>query len=678
MRICLFFMIFITACNAPQIMESTQKTSENLTLHYTNILDYTGTPNKPTDRSVYMFADLGAWHGYALPERDLVGSFIGPFTMTMKNGVWLSESLAQFSMLHASTGKMIPLSHSSDIIIQSFPNKLHQSFQLPDAGIKMNADLIFISSRTALMKYTLEQIGSASSDPIQLVWSGNAFGNQVHFSKEQQSIKLSFPEIDDTGAIVFSGASFEALLTDSSYVMKSAPIQLKKGEKKEIIMSQSLCFSPKELEEQRSNIKHGHAFSETYFSENEVRWNDKIHGILSKLKPEFQDESDQRVAIKCLQTLNNNWRSPAGFLKHDGLFPSYSYEWFHGFWAWDSWKHAVAIALYDPTLAQDQIRAMYDFQDEYGMIADCVYRDTIIEHHNWRNTKPPLSGWSMVRVFEVSQDTSFLKEMLPMLEKYHQWWYQYRDHDQNGLCEYGSTDGSLIAAKWESGMDNAVRFDSTTIVKNRDGAWSITQESVDLNAYLCFEKTQLSKIHKILGNTSKATTYHEEAKTLKSRIQEHFFNDSLSWFFDVALQEKTHITTAGAEGWIPLFTQIATAQQANEMMSTLLDTNKFATYVPLPILSADHPKFKPDGGYWRGPVWLDHSYFAIQSLLIYGFEKEAKKLSAQTIDHLQGLKDSSEPIYENYHPLTGAGLESKHFSWSAAHLLLLMVNDDTE
>ena len=52
-----------------------------------------------------------------------------------------------------------------------------------------------------------------------------------------------------------------------------------------------------------------------------------------------------------------------------------------------------------------------------------------------------------------------MAELYPQIVKYHEWWYKNRDHDGNGLCEYGSTDGTEIAARWESGMDNAVRFD---------------------------------------------------------------------------------------------------------------------------------------------------------------------------------------------------------------------------
>lgn len=43
------------------------------------------------------------------------------------------------------------------------------------------------------------------------------------------------------------------------------------------------------------------------------------------------------------------------------------------------------------------------------------------------------------------------------------------------MCEYGSTDGTLEAAAWESGMDNAIRFDDAKMLKmtvrRMHGAW---------------------------------------------------------------------------------------------------------------------------------------------------------------------------------------------------------------
>ena len=59
----------------------------------------------------------------------------------------------------------------------------------------------------------------------------------------------------------------------------------------------------------------------------------------------------------------------------------------------------------------------------------------------------------------------------------------------------GSTDGTLIAAKWESGMDNAIRFGNAEILQTSETAYSLNQESVDLNAYLYAEKLYLAKLY---------------------------------------------------------------------------------------------------------------------------------------------------------------------------------------
>ena len=46
-------------------------------------------------------------------------------------------------------------------------------------------------------------------------------------------------------------------------------------------------------------------------------------------------------------------------------------------------------------------------------------------------------------------------------------------------------------------------------------------------------------------------------------------------------------------------------------------------------------------------------------------------VARRLFDHPRGLKGSPAPIYENYDPITGRGLNVRHFSWSAAHLLML-------
>ena len=62
----------------------------------------------------------------------------------------------------------------------------------------------------------------------------------------------------------------------------------------------------------------------------------------------------------------------------------------------------------------------------------------------------------------------------------------------------------------------------------------------------------------------------------------------------------------------------------------LQDTAKFSTYIPFPTIAADNPKYNPRG-YWRGPIWLDQTYFAIRGLRNYGYHKLAAEYTLQAV-----------------------------------------------
>lgn len=125
---------------------------------------------------------------------------------------------------------------------------------------------------------------------------------------------------------------------------------------------------------------------------------------------------------------------------------------------------------------------------------------------------------------------------------YYKWWYNKRDHNRNGMCEYGSTDGTLEAAAWESGMDNAIRFDDAKMLKNdgAEDAWSMDQESVDLNAYLALECKLLKKFAGILGVTFDGPDY-------SSQVADYFFDKEKGFFFDRRLKDGSFIQEPDAK-----------------------------------------------------------------------------------------------------------------------------------
>lgn len=408
-----------------------------------------------------------------------------------------------------------------------------------------------------------------------------------------------------------------------------------------------------------------------YLKENQKRWEGYINSILERPTPYLQSDRNRKWAVKALMTLHTNWRSAAGDLKHAGVQPATGH--FDAFWAWDSWEHATALSIFNPELAKDQMRTMFDFQTPEGMIIDLV--SLYQKDNNKACSKPPIAGWATYMVYQRTGDKAFIKEMLPKLLKYHKWRYTYRDHDQNGLCEYGGIGPKVYMGQWESGMDVAVKFHGVKMLKNAEGAYSFDQESIELNSYLCAEKFYLAYMLEEIGDKEQAATLKAEGKKLRKMIQDKFFDKETGFFYDRKLGTGELVKVIDISGWIPLFTKVATPEQAAAVKKNMLDPELFGTYFPFSSLNHKHPLYRPDRGYFRGQTWMNYTYFGIRGWKNYGFAEDAEKYTRLLPDRLKGLADPGYPIRENWNSATGEGMTAMHFGWSSAFSILLLSED---
>lgn len=608
---------------------------------YPDVLDLRTAPPAGESIEANVFSDMGAWHAYALPSgKENNGAFIGPLLMDMQ-GEWLSGSFSRLAVRENGVPLNLPAAKAN---IKFYPGLLQQQFEI--AGLVICQQLLFASSREALL-YT--KITNSSRYPRML--DVEYYGQ----TKKRMTAEASTLRVNGFVTVFPKGTALQADSFTYKALWKNVVIQ--PGGSYE--QTQVQAYYPGETRQPfQYNFK-------TALKKNEARWNGYLSRYFSLAS--HLTEIKKRLAVKCIITLITNWRSSAKDILHDGVFPSVNYQGFYGLWSWDSWKQAAGLATFFPQLAKDNVRSMFDYQDDHGMVADCIYADK--RENNWRDTKPPLAAWAVWEIYLHTKDKSFVKEMLPKLIAYHEWWYANRDHDRNGLCEYGATDGTRIAAAWESGMDNAVRFDSAVMLQNNSSAWSLNQESVDLNTYLYAEKLYLAKLSSLLDN--KQHTYRQQAEKLLRRIRTQFYDEHAGYFYDTRANGRVQVD--GPEGWIPLWAGVATSQQARRVKEKMEDTAKFNTKIPLPTLAADHVAFDPMKGYWRGPVWLDQFAFGTSGLRKYGYDSLAAVFENQLLENAAGMT-ANEPVYENYHPLTGKGLNAKNFSWSAAHLLMILKN----
>lgn len=621
---------FTAACNPASENIPTGKRYE-----FNNILDIAYTPDTLT-RCRGWFTDAGSWMGFTLPQKDhWVNGFCGPFSLDMNRRQWMAQSAVTVG--YADQANVIFTPDSTCY----FPGELYLSASSEEGKIIQR--LNFLDASTALLR-----IHSDAGKELSL--TASQWGKEIQVQTDQNTVIARHPSGEIVALTFTPDVSVKG--TDNNYQAKI------NGSEHDTYVAISFYTGEKELSAGLQKAQLALSNPQEGLKANKERWEGYLTKILRKdMKPEYD-----RIAVKAVVTLISNWRTHRGGLLHEGIVPSHAAYYFVGFWAWDTWRFSAALAKFDPELAKDNIRAMFDYQQPDGMIIDCIYTDPA--ENNARDSKPPLVSWAVDEIFTHTNDTAFISEMYPQLMAYYKWWYNKRDHNRNGMCEYGSTDGTLAAAAWESGMDNAIRFDDAKMLKNNgaEDAWSMDQESVDLNAYLALECKLLKKFASILGVTFDGSDY-------SSQVADYFFDKEKGFFFDRRLKDGSFIQEPGCEAYTPLWTEVATADQVKAMLPLLTDTAKFSTYIPFPTVAADNPKYNPRG-YWRGPIWLDQTYFAIRGLRNYGYNKMADEYTLQVFDRLQGLKEGA-PIHENYGTHTGELLKAPHFSWSSSHLLML-------
>jgi putative isomerase len=691
---------------------------------YRDLLSYQGTPTSMEERDKRgnlkipsTYVDKGAWHGFYLPDSvEQYAGFTGPMIIAQEYTLDFSDSLQKLTIENVDSGEMLLLTTAERLEQYSRPDGLVQKFHWAEYSLELK--LSYSDDRTSVITTRLVN-HTLTPQHWRLTWSGKPFAHHPKLPQHalireletwKQGVRWKLNPIMNTWQMQLADAEFELwfdrdmkieALEGNGYRATTSTLSVAAKSQLSVLSAQRYFHTRKE------GIQHkavNWTQVDTALASNQQIWQQRLDRLISS-----GDLAYQRMAVKSMLTLIHNWRSPAGALLRDAVTPSVTYKWFNGVWAWDSWKQAVALAYFDTELAKSNVLAMFDYQftardsvrpQDEGNLPDAIFynKDSARggEGGNWneRNGKPPLATWAVWAIYQQSQDTAFVELLYPKLVAYHNWWYRNRDHNGNGLAEYGANvhpahikegkpDRAAIieAAAWESGMDNAPRFDdggSVLVLENRNSeglllGYSLSQESVDLNAYLFAEKVLLAKMSAVLGRSEDSIVWSTQAEQLKLKIQTEMFDAQSGFFYDVRFDDtgREMMTEAGkgVEGWIPLWAGVASQAQANTLVEQHLTPKAFATKIPFPTVSADSPHFQAQR-YWRGPVWLDQALFGLQGLQRYGFNTEAELLASKLVNNGEGIL-GMEPIRENYDPITGQGLHCNNFSWSASVLLII-------
>ncbi|HDT4276684.1 TPA: alpha-glucosidase [Escherichia coli] len=449
--------------------------------NYKNVINRTGAPQYMKDydyddhQRFNPFFDLGAWHGHLLPDGpNTMGGFPGVALLTEEYINFMASNFDRLTVWQ--DGKKVDFTLEA----YSIPGALVQKLISKDVQVEMI--LRFATPRTSLLETKI-----TSDKPLDLVWDGELLEKleakegkplsdktiageypdyQRKISATRDGLKVTFGKVRATWDLLTSG--------ESEYqVHKSLPMQ--------------------------TEINGNRFTSKAHINGSTTLYTTYSHLLTA------QEVSKEQMQIRDILA------RPAFYLTASQ----------------QRWEEYLKKGLTNPDIAKENIRAVFSWQiqpgdrvrpQDVGFVPDLIAWNLSPERGgdggNWneRNTKPSLAAWSVMEVYNVTQDKAWLAEMYPKLVAYHDWWLRNRDHNGNGVPEYGATrdkahnteSGEMLFTvkkgdkeETQSGLNNYARvvekgqYDSLEIPAQVAASWESGRDDAAVFGFI--DKEQLDK-----------------------------------------------------------------------------------------------------------------------------------------------------------------------------------------
>jgi alpha,alpha-trehalase len=189
----------------------------------------------------------------------------------------------------------------------------------------------------------------------------------------------------------------------------------------------------------------------------------------------------------------------------------------------------------------------------------------------------------------------------------------------------------------ESGFDISFRF----------GPFSgSTQEyaPVCLNSLLYKAETDLAEIAMLLGKKDDATRWQKQAEQRKRAMMRYLWNPKLGYFVDYNLKTKKQSTVLFASTFYPLWTGMATPEQAKLVMKQLAELEQ-----PGGLAMSNYES----GLQWDKPYgWAPIQLIAVEGMRRYSYKGDADRISRKFLTMVVQNWKKDGTIREKYNTIT--------------------------
>lgn len=370
---------------------------------------------------------------------------------------------------------------------------------------------------------------------------------------------------------------------------------------------------------------------------------EKLYSKIPKIR--FKDEDYEMLYWNAFSLIRQCMMPPEGESSYNYYIFSREPKWGWGYGGQVFHESLVMLAysFMDPEGAMNSQRVYMERQWDSGYInyRTGPYLNEQIEHNGQYTSSAPWYNYQNYEIYKVTNDKQFLSEAYESGKKFYNYYVSNRDADNDGLCEWGA-----------HAVLECVRDARVAVWDKVD--WPSNFEGIDLNVMLVNEANALSEMAEELGKTDEAANWKRDAEKRTELINKTFWDSETEFFYNVdkndqdfSFKTKDDLKIQEIIGFLPLWANTATDEQAEKLMKHLTNPNTFWRRFGIPTLSAEDDYYNPIG-YWNGPIWVQWQYLIFRGLINYGYNDEAKQLVYKVLDNVINQLKTDHWFWEFY------------------------------
>ena len=362
-------------------------------------------------------------------------------------------------------------------------------------------------------------------------------------------------------------------------------------------------------------------------------------------------------------------------------------------WSWDSSFHAIVnCRLGRLDLARDEILTLLSRMLPDGKLPHIIFHDPRLAspalrmfRRYWPQSglsplvQPPVVALAVRDIWQNSEDTGFLRETLPLLERHFEWLGTKR--------RFGASPLVSILSPWECGLDHKpafdnlmgrlaklplgryialyvsecnltrLKFDREEIVRRR----YFNVREVLFNTVYALGLEALGTLFSATGESSKSLQFQRRCDEVENAILKECYNPSSGLYFDIDVRDGSQVKEPGISCLMPLALGSIPEERREELVRHLRNPDEFWPRYPVPSVPMNSRHFRPMSRryLWRGPTWINTNWLITEGLRRHGYYE-----SAEAIAHGSRELVERSGFREYYNPLTGDGGGARDFGWS--------------